>query len=360
MARAEQSVDLYHADVLVTSQKASERAKAASDALAEVMVRVTGQRAALKHPNIVQALGRAQTYLHEYRYESTEQTLLAYGEQVPAISLALRFSEQAVTALIRQADLPLWPANRPSVLIWQVEDSLRGRKLVVDPARIAQLQALLHKRGLPVVMPLNDLQDHLLLSADDLWALDERRIRAASERYQSEAIVVLRHSRTSTGQWLATWQLYHGAQLDVFDGQAADLSQLYFEGVELIASRLAAHYSIVSSGDSPDRVTLELEGVVDFGRYVKSLEYLQSLPMVRQVDLLAVSGDKLTLQLATDGELSLLRNALQRDQRLLPVARRQVVELPGMNRGRPLPLGDVANPLRYQWPELSGVGGGLQ
>jgi len=57
---AGQTVDIYKAEVLVKNQSEAERNAAARASFGELIVRVSGQRAALSHPAIQQALPNAQ------------------------------------------------------------------------------------------------------------------------------------------------------------------------------------------------------------------------------------------------------------------------------------------------------------
>ena len=357
--RTEQLVDLYQTETLVTSQSSRERARAATDGLAEVVLRISGTLAALQAPAVIDGMRRAQSYVYEFQYASTDQTLTVDDREVPASRLILRFSRQGVERLLRRANLPMWPANRPSLLVWLVVDDLdRGRHLVGpadDPAAIAALNAAAGRRGLPLLAPLLDLEDRVALAGDAAWVLAEDKIRLASGRYQSDAILVGRYSSTSRGEWRATWLLLHKGQSRVFDSVGFELDTVIAAGVNQVADHLAGIYAIVPGQHDPDAVVMQLTGVADFTHYVRVLDYLEKLAVVRQAHLAAVRGDTLLLHLYTDGDLALLLNALALDRRLVPVASVDPglpgPEAPEWQLG---PRGSIHNPLHYQW---SGPGG---
>ena len=77
---AGQEVDLYRVEVLVSSQTEAERNRATSEALAELLVRVSGDTQAPSLPTLAAAQRRASQYLHEFRYASTDQQLQVDGQ----------------------------------------------------------------------------------------------------------------------------------------------------------------------------------------------------------------------------------------------------------------------------------------
>ena len=353
-AWAGQVVNLYQTETLVSSQSSRERAQAATDGLAEVILRISGTQESLRAPAIIDGMRRAQNYIHEFQYASTDETITIDDKEVAASRLILRYSPQAVERLLRQARLPMWPANRPSLLLWLVKDDLaQGRHLVgkTDAAEaLAAFEAAAERRGLPLVVPLLDLEDRVALPGDAAWALSEPAIRKASSRYQSDAILVGRYSRTSRGEWRAAWLLLHKRQSRVFDSVGFDLNDVVGTGVDQVANHMAAIYAIVPGDSAADAVVMELKGITDFSRYIGVLNYLQNLAMVRRTHLAAVRADGLLLHLYTDGDLAPLINALALDKRLLPVSSVGPGAGPGVMDWQRGPRGSAANPLQYQWP----------
>ena len=350
-ALAEPVKHLYRAEVLVASQSVTERSRAATTALETVLVRVSGRAQVLEHPSAQKALKRAHRYVSEFSYETTDEQLEIDGALQPATRLVLRFSAALVEKLLREAGLPLWPANRPSLLVWLVEDDLsRGRHLVADPLVWESVRAQAAERGLPLATPLLDLQDQIALEADALWHFDEENIRAASARYGADGIVVGRYTRASNGRWLANWQLLHKREANLFDSSAESIEELVARGMTQVVEHIAGLYAIVPRNQAPDTVVVEVAGVEDFGRYIATLDYFDGLAMVRHAALTEVKGATLVLQLSTEGELSLLLDALSLDKKLLPADDGGSLSLPG---SRYSPRGSASNPLQYRWSPQS-------
>ncbi|NIB41980.1 DUF2066 domain-containing protein [Pseudomaricurvus alkylphenolicus] len=352
-AQAEVVEGLYRQQILVQSQGDAERREAASRALESVLVRVTGRTDIMQQPAASQLATRAGQLLESYRYETTTETLQQGDEQLPASRLILTFSRAAIDNTLRRAGLPIWPDNRPSVLVWLVKDDINGGRQQVSLQEPGELTAVVAEvtasRGLPVVVPLLDLQDQLSISADDLWRLDGEKIRAASARYGVDAIAIGRYSQTSSGRWLGAWSLLHKQRMEVFDshsdqGEAA----LVAAGLDAIGTYLGNAYAIVSSPDTRGGVLLQLQQVQSFANYVDALDYLESMAVVRQLELIALRHSNLWVYLHTEGEIDALLDALALDRRLMAPAKDPgVIALP---RQSTAPLGSWENPLRFRWP----------
>lgn len=345
-AGAEQVVDLYRAEELVTSQSESERRAAARRALAELMQRVSGDPRAAEHQLVADAVARAQDYLYEYNYASTRETVDVDGEPVPASRLVMKFSPTAVEDLLRSAGLPLWPANRPSVLVWLAARDGDGVHLAGDEEARNQVRTEARKRGLPVILPLQDLEDRLALSARQLWNMDQSAIRQASRRYQTDSILVGRYSVTSLGEWRSNWQLYHPMGNIAFTLDSSSVSDILAQSLAYVAEHFAGLYAIIPQAEGPDTAIVQLAAVSDFGAYQQAQRYLDGLAMVRRSELVALRPDALTLRLYIEGDLQRFLSTLELDRRLLPSAQSDTVTLP---EHRFLPRGTLVNPLLYTW-----------
>ncbi len=343
--------NLYQQSELVVSQGDEERRQATSEALASVLVRVTGQPQALNSPVVKAALAKPDGYMEAFRYESGSETLERDGEEVPATTVVLNFSQVSVENLLRQAGLPLWPANRPSVLVWLVKDDLQaGREMVSlqeNPELFDVVESEAKERGLPVVLPLMDLEDQVSLNANDLWSLDQGAITEASTRYKPDAILVGRYSQTSSGRWISAWTLLHKQSRQVFDSEGQSDTVLLKEAVNSTSDYLADIYGIRNRGVTSESVVMDIQQVGEFSQYVQLLSYLEGLAVVRELNLLAIEGSQLKVALFMEGDISQLKGALDLDRRLTPMP---------LTGGGPVnmpqtlePQGSELNPLRYSW-----------
>jgi uncharacterized protein len=338
-----QRVDLYQADVLVVDQSQKERNQAVVDGLAEVVVRASGQPRVLENPQVIEAFERASNYLVEWRYETTKETLTIDGRELPAWRLVLRYSGNAVGKLLRDLRLPIWPANRPSLLVWLVVDSLEGRRRVSAfsaPEILALTEASAKRRGIPLIKPLMDLEDQVALSVEALWSMEETAVRQASERYNPDSILVGRLTETSGGQWRAGWLLQHRGRTAGFDSAGRELADVVASGIDQVANHFFQLYGIMPREGASEALVFQVDGVDDFARYTQVMDYLQNLAVIRRYDLVAVREASLLLYIYPAGDMALLRDALALDERLVPQSNPLVTGAPP---------GEPGNPLRYRW-----------
>lgn len=344
--RAEQVVDLYTAEVLVATQSAADRERAAREAFAALVVRVSGDTGAMEQSAVREASRRAQDFVYEFNYASTDDTIEVDGEERPATRLVLKFSPVEIEQLLRSAELSLWPANRPAVLYWLVAREDDGARRVSGSQERDWLKEHALLRGLPLISPLDDLEDRLALSARQLWDLDREAIRSASARYDSDAVLVGRYSETSSGQWRSDWQLYHGMGNYGFNVNAESKQAMITSAVDVLADHFASLYAIVPREEGPDTLVLQLSNIEGFGAYKAAETYLEDLAMVRRVEMISVRPGVLLFRLVTEGDVERLLSTLRLDSQLVPAAQSGHVSLVG---DRFQPQGTMANPLVYTW-----------
>ncbi len=313
---AETGRSLYEYSAAVADQGGAARARASAEGLRAVLVRVSGQRDPGENERLRHALRNAESFLDQYRYERAEAV-----EGGQPWRLRLQFNATQVNALLREAGLPLWPANRPVTLVWLLVDDGREQQFAspeTTPELVDALRVGARERGLELRFPLFDLTDSLAVSTDDLWQLRLDVVEDAAARYPVDALLSGRLSRLSSGRWLGSWHYSFGGDRIAFEGDGADLAGYVTPAVERIADHLAARFAIVPVGLAEGGLILEIEGVDDFLAYAGILEYLDGLAAVRRAQPVSVQQRHMRLQLIIDGTVEQLQNVLALDRRLQP------------------------------------------
>jgi hypothetical protein len=90
---------------------------------------------------------------------------------------------------MRDAGITLWTANRPTILAWVVlsEEGRRGFLTPdTDPLSVQTLNDAFRRRGVPLQLPLYDLEDAAAISPGEAWrqssVATDRRLPALSRR----------------------------------------------------------------------------------------------------------------------------------------------------------------------------------
>ena len=315
-APAAQVSSLYRVGVPVSSQAEVERQQAMNRGMAEVLVKVTGQRQVLSEPAVKAALRKATTYVRGFGYkrEDTEK-----GRQ---LLLDVSFDETAVTRLLRENGLGIWGENRPATLAWLAVEK-EGRRSILRSGINSGVQQEMNKvfehRALPLIFPLMDFEDEMSVSPVDIWGLFSDKLRNASQRYGSESVLGGRLT-VSTGD---NGDRYNGRLMLIFRNQRydAEVTDLGPEGLsqamaDLVGNTLSRHYG-VTSGIQNENPVMSVDGVLSTRDYARVVSYLEGLTAVRNVSVRKLSGTRIELELFIDGTVSQLVDSIALERKLV-------------------------------------------
>ncbi len=309
--------DIYRATVPVDNQSAASRKSGIRQGLAQVLVKVSGSSRVLQNPAMAEELNRADAYVLELGYTS-----LAPSGGERQMALAVRYSQQQVNRLFRREAIQIWPAVRPDLLVWLVSDTPTEGVQYLDEEMFPQpnqrLAYHLDRRGAAFIRPALDIEDRRLAPADAVWQFDTSRLNNVAKRYGVKQWLVIRCYQNSVGQWRGASFLNTGGKTDLQQLSGKDMDQLLAVAVDRAIDRLAADYVFIPQQNS-DALILTLENIPSFDAYSRAVDYLASLELVREVQVLAVKGDRLRLSLSMDGDADILLAALHRDRRLREV-----------------------------------------
>lgn len=302
--------DLYEAEVPVADQRAAARTEAARAALAEVLVKVTGDPAAPSRPALRPLLQQAEQWLQRYQYRPAPA---GAGGQV----LVASFDREALKQRIYAAGLPVWAEQRPRLLLWlAVEDG--GRALIggdAYPELQAAALAEARRRGLPVSLPQADAQDRAALAAtqvgDDL-------LRAAA-RYDADGVLMGRLTPAGPQRWRGQWTLSHAGRGASWNAEGAP-AELVAQGIGAAAAELAQRYALVLTPGVGSVATLTVDGIGEVQDYARVSRYLGSLDPVSTVAVERVDGEQVVYRLGIRGELQGLTRLLAAGKVLGPAS----------------------------------------
>ena len=289
---------LYEAEVAWTGQGAADRVGAFRRALGQVLVKVTGLRRLAGAQQLEPLVENAQGLVQQYQLRTA--TVLSGDAALQEPRLWVRFDEAAVDRLVREAGLPAWGRTRRSTLVWVALESGGAPRLVGsgDTEGIAEIfRQGAASRGVPLMLPLLDLEDRAQIGLLDLQVEAEERIRTASERYQPGSILLGRIGQPNDRLWEAQWSLLlpGAAQRWKTEGDVLDL--VIDQGVQEVADILSAHYTSAASETVRTTIVVSVSGVHDFTGYARTMQYLQSLEEVESVNVLTVFPGRLRLGL---------------------------------------------------------------
>ncbi|WP_169045774.1 DUF2066 domain-containing protein [Aeromonas salmonicida] len=323
MVSAAQVTDLYQGKAPTSGDMVA----AQSQALGDVLVKVTGKRDILTQPDVVKALAAPGGYVQHYGYQDVG----------PVKFLKADFNVAKVNALISQSKFALLGPARPQMALWLVINE-GERRILPDQSSDGWASALRTQSqamGLPVSIPLMDLDDNMAVNATDVWGRFAAPILQASQRYGAE-MVVLGKLTPEGDKWSIDWGLYGpkaGGELAELtrgssSGTQAEVAQHF---ADELAAWLVQNYGARISGVASSQ-TLVVEGLSGIDGMITVQKMLQGMASVTKVTIGKLEGDKVTFDLSLQGDKAELIRGLQLESRL-----RQI--------------DDNDSGLRYQWSQ---------
>lgn len=302
----------YYAVTLeVPDRSERERSRALSQALQIALRRLTGQLDVSTAPGIRDALRSADDYALRFGYER-----LAEGGS----ALRVQFDPRGMRRLIEAAGLKVWSLERPRLMAWVLIEDDRGER-ILDAASLGEIPDAMRlsaaEYGLPLVLPLMDIEERLQVRPMHLRGLFFNDLRGASRRYRSEFILVGRIKALEDGVWAGSWVLAQPGVALVEREYSGDGSEIARSAMGFVLGELSSRFALATGVET--RVRISVEGVRDLADYAELFDYLAQLDGVQRALLHEVTAGLITLDvwLATSWEGFL--DLLSHQRRLSPV-----------------------------------------
>ncbi|MET0026979.1 MAG: DUF2066 domain-containing protein [Candidatus Thiodiazotropha sp.] len=338
-AWAETVNNLYEAEVPVIGQSSEARAKGIREAFAAVLVKVSGDRTLVNNPDLGGLLNRASGLVQQYRYKLLPIEPESGQAEGPDRLLWARFDARAVNRLLRESGIPVWGETRPSMLLWLGQESGTRRDLI-SPERESglksELSAVADRRGVPLIWPLMDIEDQNAVQVSDLWGAFEEDIRSASDRYLPDVILVGRLSNLGRGGWRGEWILYLPDKVNRWQTQASNRDALAAEGLQQAIDALALRFAPQQVSQGVTHLKLRVYGVSRLADYALVQDYLRTLAMIEQVDLLSADAEKIDFLLRVNGNRESLIRGIQLGAVLEPVVIQEIPDPDQPERSEPI------------------------
>ena len=349
--RAADVESLYETEVRVFSQSATERQEALRTALAEVMVKVTGQRTVPATLGLAGAFKRVDQFVQQYRYRLlAESKLMPLSATPPAATPArpggrkpggalpppppastpiatkeqalwVSFDSAAVNKVLRQAGLPLWGRSRPVTLVVLAVEDLSNRYLLLADSGTA-LQTIMETRawwrGLPLVLPQRAEADGGIRFLE-AWNNSQEPLLRAAAHERADATLLGRMMRQGA-TWQVRWTLFQPREVPVQWESVNDSTLGVLEaGIDGAADALGKRFAQLLSDKASNIVLITVTDIVTLDHYAKVLDYLQSLDEVAEVTVSQMQANSVTYRVAARSTTQPLGRTISLSKKLSPI-----------------------------------------
>ena len=293
---------LYEARTPVGDRSDAEFARGAVQAFGVVLAKLTGVGNVARNPALRELRQQAKRLIQQFGYE---QAATESGEQRKNLFLRVEFDARAVNMELRQRGLVVWGKERPDTLIWLIIDDQRGRHAVdaAEPDRFSKtLLASAQARGIPILLPLLDIEDTARLAHPGTWSALSQAVVDGSARYHTESILVGHLRQVQPAIWEAQWQLTLGGESLSWDQQGDIPDLMIEEAVGLLADALGRRFAVPVLYAHEGEVGLVVHGVRSIEDYARVQTYLASLDAVSALSVSRVAEQTVTFRLTTHGD----------------------------------------------------------
>jgi hypothetical protein len=188
-----------------------------------------------------------------------------------------------------------------------------------DPAGyIDTLQSRAAARGLPVFLPLLDLEDEIRINIDEGDEGLNERIFAASSRYGADAILLGRLTRLPAGGFQAQWSLSLPGRILAWSAQGERPEPVLEAGIDEAIDRLATPVRSVALSKAGS-LALMVEGVYNLDHYERVQHYLKSLREITSVVVKQIEPERVVFLVVARGGSEAVAEAIAKGDVLQPL-----------------------------------------
>ena len=299
------SPDLYSANMVVADQSTASRNSAIKEMLGLVLVKVSGQSKIAQNSQIKAALKSALSFASEF----------SFSDEPTGTVLSVSFNEVLIDRLLKKNGFTLWDSRRPTVMLWMVYETDDGTRTLLNSQTQEPLldvaKQIAAVRGLPLLLPIWDLDDQLNVSVGDIWGQFDEKVAVANSRYVSDYMVLAKVTNHGISHQVS-WSVFKMASsVDIFGhassdismtgtDETADIAQALSEIVNQSTDFFAAQYSVDTS-ESEGELIFTLTNVDSLTTYAKIKQYLKSIKAVEEVTLISAKSNEYRFKISLLG-----------------------------------------------------------
>lgn len=311
--------NLYLVKWPVAEQSKTARWKAALGGFKEVLVRKSGSTAILQSSDVQQAYRKVTSYLQRFEYirQSTKNSKTPY-------IISLYFEPRLIDKLIQDAKMPLWGANRPVTIMWiAVEENYKRQVLkenlvkdnqqnanyssqqLITQDLVDSIQENATRRGIPVILPLMDLDDELIVSISDIWGLFPTTITEASQRYSADSIIFGR-IRKQGERWIGNFGYLNQKDEFNFETKSETSQQVIAGMIDKLSELLCNKYCVIEETGQKNEILMNLSDVNNFSEFKASENYLKNLSSIEKTEVIKIDQFQVLYKLTLFGQIGSL------------------------------------------------------
>ena len=295
--------------------------QAFSQSIDDVLFRVSGQPASIDQDVLAAAHRNARAWVAQHTIQDLPDLVEFDGELQTARQVNVSFYSESINRFLYDNGLSVWGSNRPSILIWLVQEE-RGVRSVSgarEPsAELSELFTNSQQLGLPTYAPLQDNVDKRALSSGALWGFFEEDILQASQRYQTDVVFAIRMSEYGNSVNVDGALFSPGMAPQRISVNQPTESEALKGITDQLAEALSKRYASVRSAGNSQALAVKVSGVNTYKALQNLKRYLDTVGVVRESHIQQIEGDNVEFLLQLDGSVDKFKNSVALNTMLSP------------------------------------------
>ena len=298
--RAEPVDWLYDVKIPVSERTQAAAEKVLPRCIEVLLMRLTGLADVPRIPEVQTAFANLNAFVKQYEFTKLPvNSPIGNGD-----ALVARFNSSLIRELIKEAKFPVWPADRPSVLLWLSIHETSESELVRDGTPVAlELRRRALERGIELVIPIMDLQEGTTITSSSLVGRFWSDLTNASARYQAEFVAAVSSQRDLFGRYqtdITYW--YQG--IEHYDHRVFQTREnIPVDVVDHIVDVLVDRHAIVREHEEIHRIGVKDATSVE--SYAAVLRLLKELDFVDDFVLVSLDNEVLIFDVYTPSSAEL-------------------------------------------------------
>jgi hypothetical protein len=319
--------DFYKANVPVASQSTSDRSAAFQQAMAQILVKITGSTVIMQMPKAEELAQQAAKYVRQFRYAEQPQPPgqakpQRADEDYKPFIISVTFNGEALERDLLAAGLPIWNADRQPILVLAAVQEGNQRLVLSDQTEHPVKQALEQaaaERGVPLLFPLMDQKDRKQVDFAGIRDGASATLPQLAERYNSALVLEAYLEADTSGDWSARWAVQRDNVSSRWKESYVALMEAVQSGIGGTADILASRYAIASIGDNTLLdVRVKVDRFAGLDDYATVLNYLNDLIFIEHAIPVRIESNSAVFRILMRSELSELDRILTASRILRP------------------------------------------
>lgn len=272
-----------------------------------VLIKVSGNPNIATLSAIRATFIEASIYIQSYGFNPRKPTT----QNTDPVLLTVNFDPKSINQVLRQANQAIWGKKRPSILVWLSVQTPTGTTMINSETQSDISTSVLQDadaRGIPLILPLMDLQDISAKTLEDLLA-----------RYSASGVLQGRIISPSPDKWHGQWELILNQQKINWTTTGTSSAQVIAAAVNRVTNTMVNQFAVLSGAGLDSWVTIKVIGIKNLSDYANVMKILRDLTPVLKTEVVKVDASDLVLKLDVAGGSQGLMNAMGGQKKFAPV-----------------------------------------